>query len=140
MHDDEGGRGGSGRGLEGRLRRIERSLAALGAAVSGLAASIETSGGQVVTRRLSIVDDEGRERIVAGVVGGTAQLVVSLTSGSGDGELVAYASDGASLPGGAPAVGLHLRAGGDAVLELDAAPAGGGPWRAVLVADGGRRL
>jgi hypothetical protein len=101
---------------------VER-VSALEQAVAGLAEC-------VVTRRLAVVDNAGTERIVATVVRTAGELRVQIAGAPA--EVVLYA-DQSDLPGASPAVGLQLRAGGDAVAELDASAGADGRWRATLV-------
>jgi hypothetical protein len=58
-------------GLEGRLRSVERAIARLST--------------EVTSQRLRIVDQHGRERIVAEVVGDTAELRVEVPTNPGGG-------------------------------------------------------
>jgi hypothetical protein len=104
------------------VRRGERRrrLEALEAAVAGLSAG-------VVTRAVTVVDAEGRERIRVAVHRGVAEVSVRLPGDQPDAEVVLYAAPGAD--GAAAAVGVQVRAGGDGLAELDAVEVDG-RWRA----------
>lgn len=110
-------------GAQVRLGSLERQ-AELEASISELRAAVEGLGRHVRTRRLSIVDESGTERVVAEVRSGVAEVRVQLVEAAGrTAEVVLYAT-------GFPeaAVGIHLRGGGDGVAELDAAVEDG-QWR-----------
>jgi hypothetical protein len=102
--------------------------------------AIESMGREVRTRRLVVHDDTGSPRIIAEVLNGVAELRVELgpsPAGAGPAVLV-FAADGAGGDLGlGPAVGVHVWADGDAVVELGASPDAGGRWRPGLqVGDG----
>lgn len=102
------------RALRARVTALERALGALGT--------------EVTTRRLVVAGPDGRARVVATVAGGTAEVRVTLPDGAGGGaggEVVLFAGPG-GLEGAAPALGLQLRAGGEAVAEVAVAPGEGG--------------
>jgi hypothetical protein len=123
------GRSRSGNGLgKGRPGGMERRVAALEAYLVALA-------DETRTRRLVVHDDEGRERIVAEVADGTAELRVELAESPGRrsavvvvaGPLLTGRSPGDDGVG--PAVALQVWADGDTVIGLDAWPGAGARWQ-----------
>lgn len=101
-----------------RLAALERAVAALAEGVT--------------TRRLSVVDAVGTERLVAQVRAGTAELrlVVGTDEGPGGAAVVLHAGTDEAGPGSLGSlVGLQLWAGGAALVELDAWPHEHGRWR-----------
>lgn len=136
----EGTGSNEGMGTEARLAALERLVDAMAT--------------EITTRRLVVVDDRGRTRMVAEVNRDTAELCLQLP---GDERWVAEAGGrGGDAPGApgrtgvvlyatppdtdgdeghlglGPSVGLQLWAGGDSVTELDAWPDGDGRWRSHL--------
>jgi hypothetical protein len=101
-----------------RLADLERRVAAMADALARLSHELRT-------RRLVVVDDHGAPRVVADVTRGTAELRVT----DGDGAEVVLHAGAADLDGVEPSFGAHLRHGGDALAEVDAAPDDGGRWR-----------
>jgi hypothetical protein len=114
--------------LADRIARVERRLGELDGALRGLA-------DEVRTRQLIVVDDEDRPRIVGEVFGDAAELRIELPGiGSLSGpELVLFGVSEGHPTGDelGPAVGFQLRANGQALFELDAAPSAG-KWRPSL--------
>ncbi len=115
-------------GLErsNRLEMLEETVSALGRAIRGFAEEIRT-------RQLVVVDDDDRPRIVGEVFADVAELRLELPSAAGEpgAELLLFAVSSAR-PGPlelGPAIGLQLRAQGQAVFELDAWPGSDGTWR-----------
>jgi hypothetical protein len=112
---------------------VEARLADLEAAVAGF-------GHEVRSRRLVVIDEHGRERMVAEVRGGQAELRVQLPVGpaavggaattSGD-SVVFFACPAGLFDAG---VGLQLWGGGETLGEL-AAWEEGGVWRIALHID-----
>lgn len=107
---------------------VETRLRALEEAVAG-------QRGEIRTRRLVVTDERDDERVVAEVVGTTAELRVQLPPPLGGGApgaaVVAFASPAApGRPGGTDgdAIGLQVWAAGDALVELEARPGGAGSW------------
>lgn len=107
---------------------IERRVAAVEREVVSL-------GDELRTRRIVVHDDEGRERIVGEVVGGTAELRVELGDGPGMRSAVVIvassfvAGRGPDDDGMGPAVAVQLWTEGETVAELDAWPDEEGRWR-----------
>ena len=105
--------------VEERLAAVERILAAL--------------SGEVSTRRLVVVDEAGRPRLVAEVRGTTVELrlLVGAPDGAGSvAQVVLHATEGDDSLG--PLAGVQLWAHGDAVAELDEWPEEAGRWWAHL--------
>lgn len=104
---------------------------------------------EIRTRRLVVCDDEGRERIVAEVRNGQAQLRLSFvgpslpprrtahTDGAPRASVVVFACPADGDLG--PLAGLQVWADGDVVAAVEAWRDAGGPWRAAVhPSDGGR--
>lgn len=96
-------------GLEDRLLSVERAVAQLST--------------EVTTRRLRIIDQQNRERIVAEVVGETAELRVEAPTGSRRGRthVVVFATPpGAADIGGErePWIGVAFQVEGDISTAL----------------------
>ena len=88
------------------MTRLETAVAALAA--------------EIQTRRLVVVDDRGRPRIVAEVVGSTAEVRLDLP---GDGDqpamsVLVFANPGDEAVGLGPGVGVQLWVDGDEVDRL----------------------
>lgn len=129
----------------GRLAREvdgqRRALDVLGRIVGRLARQV-VARDEVVTRRLTVVDDRGAPRLVAETVGDTTELRLELpgTPAGRRSAVVLHATPSpAAGPAGLPEepaltalLGLQLWAEGDAVAELDAWPDDDGRWRAHL--------
>ena len=120
------GDGGDAAAVTARLARMEEAVEALGR--------------EVRTRRLVVVDGAGSPRIIAAVADGVAELRVELgpsPAGPRPAVLV-FAADGTSGGLGlGPAIGVHLWADGDGVVELAASPDADGRWRPRLLVGGG---
>lgn len=88
---------------------------------------------EVVARRLTVVDGQGRPRLVAEVAGDTVELRLEVPGGAPGrrSAVVLHASAAPDLasPSPAPLLGLQLWADGDVVAELDAWPGDDGRWR-----------
>jgi hypothetical protein len=100
--------------LEHRVEELERTIRLL--------------SHEVTTQRLVVVDARGAPRIVAEVTRGTAELRVTLPAGHPSPEVVLHAGT-PDLEEAAPAVGLQLRANGDALAAFEASRGGDGGWR-----------
>ncbi len=139
----EGTGNDEGMGMQARLAALERSVRAM--------------ADEIRTRRLVVVDDLGRVRLVAEVVGETTELRLELPGAPGD--RAADADDGAASRSGAgraavvlhatpstvdgpddglgPAVGIQLWADGDSVVEIDSWPGPDGRWQPHVHLTGG---
>ncbi len=82
---------------------------------------------EIRARRLVICDEAGRERIVAGLSSGVAEVRVTLDAGDNRSPAVLLTAGGD--PDLGSTVGLSLFAGGDAVATLRATEGVGGVWR-----------
>ncbi|HMD45321.1 MAG TPA: hypothetical protein VKG43_04130 [Acidimicrobiales bacterium] len=102
--------------VEDRLRALEQL--------------VQRFADEVVTRRLVVVDPDGRDRIVAGIVGMTAELRLMATAGPSAPAVLLFANGPArpSERGLGPGVGLQLWAGGEAPVEVALWP-DDGRWR-----------
>ena len=140
----EGTGNDEGMGIPARLAALERSVRAM--------------ADEIRTRRLVVVDDRGRARLVTEVVGETAELRLELPNGPpGDRATVPDDGDG-SHPGESraavvlhatpatvdgpddglgPAVGIQLWADGDSVVEIDSWPGPDGRWQPHVHLTGG---
>ena len=140
----EGTGNDEGTGMQARLAALEQSVRAM--------------ADEIRTRRLVVVDDLGRVRLVTEVVGETAELRLELPggapgdratgpddeAGSRSGEeraavvLHATPSTVDSRGGGlGPAVGIQLWADGDSVVEIDSWPGPDGRWQPHVHLTGG---
>lgn len=107
-------------------------LATLEATVASLAAEVRT-------RRLTVCDDSGRERIVAEVAGGQAQLRLTFVGPRTPGPNGVPTTTAAVLVFACPAhddlgplAGLQVWADGDVVAAVEAWADAPGRWRAAL--------
>lgn len=96
--------------------------------LSALEAVVAAERSEVRTRRLAVTDDDGHERIVAGVVDGQADLHLAL---DGEQHSVLILSAGTDKDLG-PMIGVQLCAEGNEVASLSAWRDGPAPWRAAL--------
>ncbi len=138
----EGTGSDEGMGVQARLAALERSVRAM--------------ADEVHTRRLVVVDDRGRVRLVTEIVGDTAELRLELPgalgdraadadggagerNGGGPAAVVLHATSSAdgSDDGLGPAVGIQLWADGDSVVEIDAWPGPDGHWQPHVHLTGG---
>ena len=113
-------------GLSGEVAAQQRALDVLGRIVGRLARQVAAPE-EVVTRRLTVVDERGRSRLVAEVVGDTMELRLELPDAPPGrrSAVVVHASPApaagpAGLPGEpaiVPLLGIQLWADGDAVAE-----------------------
>ncbi len=105
--------------IEARVRVLEHAMDAV----------IAGQGAEIRTRRLAIVDDEGRERVIGAVVRDQAELRVDAPA-SGCGEpssVVMYACpDDGDL---GPSCGIQIWVGGNAMGGVDAWPGSDGTWQ-----------
>ena len=96
--------------------------------------------GEVVCRRLVLVDADGVPRLVAEVAGDTAELRLEVP-GAPPGRRAAVVLHASRSP--VPLLGVQLWADGEVLAELDAWPGGdgvvgGGGWHPGLHLEGGR--
>ena len=90
--------------------------------------------GELVCRRLVLVDAVGTPRLVAEVAGDTVELRLQVP-GTPPGRRAAVVLHASRSP--APLLGLQLWADGDVVAELDAWPGDDGRWHPSLHLPGG---
>lgn len=86
----------------------------------------------VVARRVVVVDEHGRPRLVAETAGDTIELRLEVPGGAaGRRSAVVLHASGTPGTGGpdAPLLGLQLWADGEVLAELDAWPGADGRWR-----------
>lgn len=119
----------------GSDRQSGGDAAAVTARLARVEAAVEALGREVRTQRLVVDDGAGAPRVIAEVVDGVAEVRVELgpsPAGSRPAVLV-FAADGTGGGLGLdPAIGVHLWADGDGVVELAASPDADGRWRPCL--------
>jgi hypothetical protein len=140
----EGTGNDEGTGMQARLAALEQSVRAM--------------ADEIRTRRLVVVDDLGRVRLVTEVIGETTELRLELPGGA-PGDRATGPDDGAATRSGAgraavvlhatpstvdgpddglgPAVGIQLWADGDSVVEIDSWPGPDGRWQPHVHLTGG---